>query len=178
MPYESRIQESEFILKRAPSRNVKIIHATPMGSIMSEGEVREFLSSGITNLQLATVDKRGEPVIQPVWYYYDETAGRIYINTYRDSIKAQNIRRKNAIYFSVDEDSFPYRCVKGKARADVLEQVDTNLALTAKIMTKYLGSADHPNAVHILNTVRSGESVVLSLRPLYYSTWCFSQSQQ
>ena len=178
MPDSSRIEENEFIFKRTPSRIVKIIHATPIGSIMSEGEVREFLSSAKTNLQLATVDKRGEPVIQPVWYFFDDTAERIYINTYRDSVKAQNIRRKNAMYFSVDEDSYPYRCVKGKAKADVLEQVDTNLSLTAKVMTKYLGSAAHPNAVHILNTVRSGESVVLSLRPRYYSTWCFSQSQQ
>ncbi len=157
---------------------MKIIHATPMGSVMTKEEVKEFLSTGKTNLQLATVDNRGDPMIQPVWYYFDESAERMYVCTSKESVKAQNIRRKNTTYFSVDDDSFPYRCVKGKARTDVLEQVDTNLAQTAKIMAKYLGSAEHPNAVYILNTVRTGQSVVLSLRPLYYSTWCFSKSQE
>lgn len=42
---------------------MKIIHSTQMGSIMTESEVRDFLSSSKTNLQLATVDKQGDPVI-------------------------------------------------------------------------------------------------------------------
>jgi nitroimidazol reductase NimA-like FMN-containing flavoprotein (pyridoxamine 5'-phosphate oxidase superfamily) len=152
---------------------MKIIHATPMGTIMTENEIAEFLESSITNLQLATIDKKAEPVIQPVWFYADSKAERIYVNTYRDSHKARNLRNRSVAYFSVDEDTFPYRCVKGKAKVTFSEQVETNLAIAGKIMSKYLGSTDHPTAVEILNSVRSGQSLLIQLAPIYYSTWRF-----
>jgi general stress protein 26 len=152
---------------------MRIIHATPMGSIMTERQVRDFLSSSKTNLQLATIDKNGEPVIQPVWFFADSDSEKIYVNTYRDSHKANNLRIRNMAYFSVDEDAFPYRCVKGKAKATFSEQVETNLAITGRIMTKYLDSTDHPTAVQILDSVKSGQSILMQLEPVYYSTWRF-----
>jgi general stress protein 26 len=112
---------------------MRIIHATQMGSIMSEKEVKEFLSSSKTNLQLATIDKKGEPVIQPVWFYADSEAEKIYVNTYRNSHKAGNLRAQNTAYFSVDEDTYPYRCVKGKAKVTFSEELETNLAIAGKI---------------------------------------------
>jgi general stress protein 26 len=152
---------------------MKIIHVTPMGSIMTEKEVKDFLSSSNMNLQLATVDSTGDPVIQPVWFYFDDSDESSYINTYRQSHKARNIASRNTAYFSVDEDSFPYRCVKGKAKVSILDQIETNLAITSKTMLKYLGSTDHPTAVTILDSARSGQSVLMQLKPRYYSTWRF-----
>lgn len=107
-----------------------------------------------------------------VWFYFDD-AGKICINTYRKSHKAQNIKRRNIAYFSVDEDTFPYRCVKGKARVEFSEDVHTNLAIVSKLMMKYLGSTGHPTAVQIIDSVKSGESIILELQPRYYSTWRF-----
>ena len=37
------------------------------------------------------------------------------------SKKAQNIHRKSKIYFSIDDESFPYKGVKGKGEAIILE---------------------------------------------------------
>ena len=144
-----------------------------MGTIMTEDEVKDFLSSSKTNLQLATIDSKVEPLIQPVWFYSDSDAARIYVNTYRNSHKARNLRNRNSAYFSVDEDTFPYRCVKGKARVTFCETVETNIAIAGKIMSKYLGSNDHPTAVQILDSVKSGQSFLMELTPIYYSTWRF-----
>jgi general stress protein 26 len=143
-----------------------------MGIALTENEVKDFLSSSKTNLQIATIDRKGEPVIQPVWFYSD-SGEKIYVNTYRNSHKAGNLRIRNTAYFSVDEDAFPYRCVKGKAKVAFSEQVETNLAMTGRIMSKYLGSTEHPTAVQILDSVKSGQSIMMELSPVFYSTWRF-----
>jgi nitroimidazol reductase NimA-like FMN-containing flavoprotein (pyridoxamine 5'-phosphate oxidase superfamily) len=154
--------------------SMKIIHPTPMGAPLSEDEVKTFLTSKM-NMQLATIDERGDPSIQPVWYYHDPAADRIYVNTGRESHKARNISRKGTVYFSIDEDSFSYRCVKGKARAVVSEYSEKNVQIAEKIMEKYLGSTDHPLAKQILETVRNGSSVLIGMTPAYYSTWDFGK---
>ena len=50
---------------------MKIISATSEIPSMSKEEVERFLESKL-NLQLATIDERGDPNIQPVWFYYDK----------------------------------------------------------------------------------------------------------
>lgn len=53
---------------------MKIINASPeFGAPLNEQEVKEFLSNSIMNLQLRTVNERGEPNIHPIWFYYDTT---------------------------------------------------------------------------------------------------------
>ena len=147
-----------------------------MGAAMSEGDVKDFLSASRINIQIGTVDGKGDPSIQPVWYYYDQDKDRLYFNTDKDSQKVRNIMRKNTVYFSVDEDMFPYRCVKGKAVAKISEDIGKNVPIAEKIMAKYLGSAGHPMDVQILEGVRQGQSVIIEMAPLYYSTWDFGKS--
>lgn len=154
--------------------NVKIIHATPMGSPMKENEVKEFLGSKI-NLQIATVDSNGDPIIQPVWYYYEQDADRLYINTSRMSQKVRNIGRRDIVYFSVDEDVFPYRCVKGKARARVSEDANRNVSIVERLVLKYLGDIDHPFSKQMLDQLKRGDSLVIEMMPSYYSAWDFGQ---
>ena len=69
------------------------------------------------NLQLATIDEVGDPDIQPVWFEYDKDKKSLFIMTPKTSKKAQNIRRKSKIYFSIDDENFPYKGVKGKGEA-------------------------------------------------------------
>jgi general stress protein 26 len=77
---------------------MKIIHhATPMGAAMSEGDLKNFLSTSQINIQIGTVDSKGDPSIQPVWYYYDQNADRLYVNTGKDSLKVRNIMRKSTV---------------------------------------------------------------------------------
>ena len=85
-----------------------------MPKSVTETEVNNFLQSKL-NIQIATIDEEGYPMIQPAWFLYDKESGKIYIATSRMSKKVQNIRRNpNKIYFSIDEENYPYKGVKGR----------------------------------------------------------------
>ena len=153
---------------------MKIVQTSTAGSPMSEQKVREFLGSKI-NLQIATVDKNGDPIIQPVWYYYEPNDDRIYIITSKTSQKAANIRRKNLVYFNLDEDAFPMRCVKGKAKANISEDPKFNVSVVRKMVLKYLGDIENPTAKQMLDAAGSSDSALIELTPLYYSAWDFTK---
>lgn len=155
---------------------MKIIHATPgMGAPMDEQELRDFLSASRQNCRLGTVDELGDPNVHPVWFFYEPRSGRIYVNTNADSRKTANVRRRNTVYFCIDDEAMPVKGVKGKGKAKVSENPIDNLSIVEKIMTKYLGSVDHPTAKSILETVKSGKSVLLEITPSYFSTWDFGK---
>jgi predicted pyridoxine 5'-phosphate oxidase superfamily flavin-nucleotide-binding protein len=60
---------------------MKIVNATNEIPGMTTGEeVEKFLESKL-NLQIATIDEKGEPNIQPVWFYYDKDEGKLLIIT-------------------------------------------------------------------------------------------------
>ena len=84
--------------------------ATPA---MNEQEVVNFLQSKL-NLQLATIDESGDPNIQPVWFDYEKDSEKLYVMTPKMSNKVRNIRNKPNVYFSIDDEKFPYKGVKGK----------------------------------------------------------------
>lgn len=94
---------------------MKIIGAIGDAHSMTEEEVDMFLERKL-NLQLATIDEMGDPNIQPIWFEYDKDKKKLSVMTPRGSKKAQNIRRKSKIYFSIDDESFPYKGVKGRVR--------------------------------------------------------------
>ena len=77
---------------------MKIISATSEIPSMSKEEVERFLESKL-NLQLATIDERGDPNIQPVWFYYDKDGEKLWINTSKSARKTQNIRKRSTIIF-------------------------------------------------------------------------------
>lgn len=53
--------------------------------------------------------------------------------------KIQNIlRNPDKIYFSIDDENYPYRGVKGKAIAIISEDIQKNLSIVEKINMKYL----------------------------------------
>jgi general stress protein 26 len=144
-----------------------------MGKVMTEAEINSFLQEKL-NLHLATVDGDGEPNIQPVWFYHDNTNQKIYFTTYKASKKIQNIRKKPNVYFSIDEDKMPYRCVKGKALVSILESISENLPIVEKICLKYNGSLDDPSSQMLINIAKNGESFAVEMKPRFYSTWDFS----
>lgn len=154
---------------------MKIINAMPgMAGAMTEQEVDGFLQNKL-NVQIATVDEMGDPSIQPVWFYYDAGKKRLYIETSKESKKVRNLRRKASAYFSIDDENFPYKGVKGKAEVKVLEDPKTNLPIAEKICIKYLGTLDHPISKSLTDYVKNGRSVVLELSPRFWSTWDMSR---
>lgn len=99
---------------------LKIINAMPGMAAMTEAEVDSFLESRL-NVQLATIDEMGDPNIQPVWFYYDKNANEIYVMTNKMSKKVQNVRSRPTVYFSIDDENFPYKGAKGKGTVTIVE---------------------------------------------------------
>jgi PPOX class probable F420-dependent enzyme len=155
---------------------MKIISATPEIPSMSKEEVERFLENSL-NLQLATIDERGDPNIQPVWFYYDKNGEKLWINTSKSARKTQNIRKRSTIYFSIDDENPPVRGVKGKGIATIIEDLKTVNPLGDRISLKYLGTLDHPIAKMISEDSKKGEVVLVEISPKFFSTWDYGKMQ-
>jgi predicted pyridoxine 5'-phosphate oxidase superfamily flavin-nucleotide-binding protein len=59
---------------------MKIIAANSGIPSMTREEAERFLESKLV-LQIASIDEKGEPNIQPVWFYYDRDEGKLLIIT-------------------------------------------------------------------------------------------------
>jgi ABC-type antimicrobial peptide transport system ATPase subunit len=88
--------------------------------------------------------------------------------------KIQNIlRNPDKIYFSIDDENYPYRGVKGKAIAIISEDIQKNLSIVEKINMKYLGTLEHPLAKMIIENSKKGTEVVIEIAPKFFSAWDF-----
>lgn len=155
---------------------MKIISATSEIPSMSREEVERFLESTL-NLQLATIDERGDPNIQPVWFYYDKDVEKLWINTSKSARKTQNIRKRSTIYFSIDDENPPVRGVKGKGIATIIEDLKIVIPLGERISLKYLGTLDHPIAKMISEDSKKGDVVLVEISPKFFSTWDYGKMQ-
>ena len=155
---------------------MKVIQAIHMPSPVTEAEVERFLDSKL-NIQLATIDEEGFPNIQPIWFHYDRASGKIYVGTQKGTKKVQNIRRDpSKIYFSIDDENYPYKGVKGRGEAKISEDIQKNVAIIEKITRKYLGTLDHPIAKMMLDNARNGTEVVIEIAPKFFSAWDFGKA--
>jgi general stress protein 26 len=152
---------------------LKIINASEpeFGGPMTEDEVRNFLINSKKNAHISTLDERGEPNIHPTWYYFDNESDKIYIESGKASRKTQNLVRNNIIYYCIDDDNIPYKGVRGKGTVRISEDINYNLPIAEKIVTKYLGSVGHPISQILLNSVRNGDAVIIEITPKFFATW-------
>ena len=155
---------------------LKILNASPgFGSPLSEQDLKEFLTSKVLNLHLGTVDEKGHANVHPVGYYFDHLENLFYILTAKESKKTRNLSRKKTIYFCVDDPNPPYKGVRGKGTARILEEVKFNLSIWVKIMARYLGNLEDPMAIALKDELKKGDSIVLEISPKYFSTWDYSK---
>jgi nitroimidazol reductase NimA-like FMN-containing flavoprotein (pyridoxamine 5'-phosphate oxidase superfamily) len=156
---------------------MKLLHGSPgFGVQLSENEIKKFLSESKLNLHLGTVDPDDYPNIHPTWYIYDDSKDVIFVETGKQSKKTSNLNKNDKIYFCVDDGNPPYKGIRGKGNVRILSDPDANLPIVEKIMLKYLGSTTHPMAKILLENVRNGDSVILEIKPKYYSTWDYSRN--
>jgi PPOX class probable F420-dependent enzyme len=155
---------------------VKIVNATYEIPGMTRQEVERFLESKL-NLQIATIDKQGDPNIQPVWFYYDKDEGKLLITTSKLAKKTQNLRNRPTIYFSIDDENLPYKGVKGKGIATIIEDPDRIVPQADRISMKYLGTLDHPVARMITDGAKKGQVVLVEISPRFFSTWDYGKMQ-
>jgi PPOX class probable F420-dependent enzyme len=153
----------------------KIIEASPEIPGMTREEVERFLESKL-NLQLATIDQKGEPNIQPVWFQYDKDEEKLTISTGKSAKKIQNLRNKPVVYFSVDDEN-PPKGVKGKGVATLVEDVNKVVPQADKISMKYLGTLNHPVAKMITDSSKKGEVVIVEISPKFFSAWDYGKMQ-
>jgi general stress protein 26 len=143
---------------------------------VSETEVNNFLESKL-NIQIATIDEEGYPIIQPVWFVYDKESDKIYAGTSKMTKKVHNIKRNpDKIYFCIDEENYPYKGVKGRGVARISEDIQKNLPIIEKINMKYLGTLEHPLAKMLMENTRNGIEVVIEITPKFFSAWDFSKA--
>ena len=142
---------------------LKVIQAIPiMPKPVTETEVINFLQSKL-NIQIATIDEERYPIVHPIWFLYDNDSGKIYITTSKMARKAQNIQRNlDKIYFSIDDENYPYKGVKGKNSARISEDMQKNLPIVERINLTYLGTLRlSPLAKRIIENTRSGNGKLL-----------------
>ena len=142
---------------------------------MNEQEVINFLQSKL-NLQLATIDQNGDPNIQPVWFDYEKDSEKLHVMTSKMSNKVRNIRSKSNVYFSIDYENFPYKGVKGKAIARIIEDHQKVVSMAEKINIKYLGTLEHPLAKMLMEFAQNGTEILLEISPKFFSTWDFAKA--
>jgi len=153
---------------------MKIITATTETPGMTKKEIDRFLGTKLM-LQMSTIDEKGEPNIQPVWFYYDTNREKLVVTTSKISKKTKNLRNKPILYFSIDDENFPYKGVKGKGSVTIIEDPDRTVSEGEKISMKYLGTLDHPIAKMITEHSKKGENVVIEINPKFFSTWDYGK---
>jgi PPOX class probable F420-dependent enzyme len=158
------------------TKNVKILSAIPGTPSMDKEEVNKFLENKLL-LQIGTIDDEGDPNIQPVWFDYDRDRDKLLIITPKAAKKVRNLRSKPNVYFSVDDENFPYKGVKGKGTAAIIEDPERTVPLGKKINMKYLGTLDHPIPMMILDSAKKGNHVIVEISPRFFSTWDFAKMQ-
>jgi nitroimidazol reductase NimA-like FMN-containing flavoprotein (pyridoxamine 5'-phosphate oxidase superfamily) len=143
---------------------------------VTETEVNNILESKL-NMQIATIDEEGYPMIQPIWFLYDKQSGKIYAATQKMAKKCHNIRRNpDKVYFSIDDANYPYKGVKGRAVAGISEDIKKNLPIVEKINIKYLGTIEHPLAKTIQENTKNRTEVVIEITPKFFSAWDFGKA--
>ena len=153
---------------------MKIITATTETPGMTEKEIERFLGTKLI-LQMSTIDEKGEPNIQPVWFYYDTNREKLLVTTAKISKKTKNLLKKPILYFSIDDENFPYKGVKGKGSVTIIEDPDRTVLEGEKISLKYLGTLEHPIAKMITEHSKKGDNVVIEINPKFFSTWDYGK---
>jgi general stress protein 26 len=103
---------------------------------------------------------------------YDKDSTKIYLCTEKAAKKAQNIvRNPYKVYFSIDDENFPYKGVKRRAIATISEDIQKNLLIMEKTNMKYLGTLEHPLAKMIMENIIKGTEVAFEITPKFFSAW-------
>jgi hypothetical protein len=87
------------------------------------------------------------------------------------TLRNLNIKKRNNIYFCIDQTNLPYKGVRGKGTAIISEDINKNIPIVEKIMLKYTGSLDNNMARFLMDSLKRGESVIIEIIPHFYATW-------
>ena len=80
------------------------------------------------------------------------------------------------MYFSIDDENYPFKGVKGRAVAKISEDIEKTLSIIKKIDVKYLGTLEHPLAKMNMEIIRKGTYVTIEITPKFFSAWDFGKA--
>jgi nitroimidazol reductase NimA-like FMN-containing flavoprotein (pyridoxamine 5'-phosphate oxidase superfamily) len=147
------------------------------GKPLTEQETTYFLTNGRLNIHLGTLDEKGEPNIHPAWYYFAPSKDRLYVGTCKNSKIARNLRKIGTVFFCIDDPNPPYKGVRGKGKVVIHEDINHNIPIAEKIMTRYVESLENPMAKWVLDETKKGSAIILEIIPSYYSTWDYGKAR-
>ena len=88
------------------------------------------------------------------------------------TLKQAKIRKKHKasrikiLYtFCIDDTTEPYKGVRGKGTTSFIDDPQQNLPIVEKLLLKYTGNLDNEIAKYLINTTKTGESVVVEITP-------------
>jgi len=141
---------------------------------MTEEEARKFLTESRSTLILGTTDADGNPMVHPVWYYFDSAKSKLYFFTEPELKKAKNIKARSQVYFDVDYDKWPYKGVKGKGTAILVSPKEKAVSCGAKILARYVKEGQSLMKL-VLEKINSGGYVVFEISPAYLTSWDYQK---
>lgn len=105
------------------------------------GQVHDLIHVKKSFAHLATVMKDGSPQVTPVWF--DETGGKIRINTARGRVKDRNLKPGVRVALSIIDPDDPYRYVQ--IRGTVVSETEEGAAAHIdSLAKKYLDRDKYP----------------------------------
>lgn len=121
--------------------------------------------------RLATVDRRGQPHVVPVWHIVLD--GDIYIETSPRSKKGQNLRANPKMALVVDAgDGFDtYKGVMIQGTVEFVKDKQTLERFREAMAQRYFGTAEHPGYKYL---VSGSDPLLMKVIPKKVVTWDYS----
>lgn len=138
--------------------------ADPELAPMQQVEINELLDQPIY-LRMAMIDERdGTPLVHPIWYYYEE--GKFFAVSNSAGRKIRSLKKNPEVYFLVDTGD---RGVRGKARAKVIDDPKYAKNITSRIVVRYMGSAESPEAKDRIELAKNYSAIEVT--PYFMASW-------
>ena len=121
--------------------------------------------------RLATVDRRGQPHVVPVWHILLD--GDIYIETSPSSKKGQNLRANPKMALVVDAgDGFDtYKGVMIQGTVEFVKAKQMLARIRDAMAQRYFGTAEHPGYKYL---VSGSDPLLMKVIPKKVVTWDYS----
>lgn len=124
--------------------------------------------------RLATVDRRGQPHVVPVWHILLD--GDLYIETSPSSKKGLNLKTNPKIALVVDAgDSFDaYKGVMIQGRVEFVKDKKMLVRFREAMAQRYFGTSEHPGYKYL---VSGSDPLLMKVIPKKIITWDYNQKK-
>lgn len=100
----------------------------------SHGQIQSWLDATVIPLRLATAGREG-PIVTSLWFVHE--AGSLWCATQGSSTVAQRVRRDARVGWEVSPDTPPYRGVRGRGRAQIVDDEMRAREVLAQVIARY-----------------------------------------